>query len=195
MFHFAKTNTLEWRFCCIWCHSHNLIIAIIIISEIFSSIVLDNISLGLFVSYAYERIHYSIWEWTFHSKINTQDSGFLCTSLKKVLCYIYTRYAQALFILLWLICWRAFFVSFRHFSKCCTLLCLSCRPGKEKGRENTLKLKNEANLQSVAIQNYSNHTITIHKTSLIRKTKLTISIQIDSTRKEVLLRWAQWTNN
>ena len=41
--------------------------------------------------------------------------------------------------------------------------------------------KNEANLQSVAIQYYSNHTITIHKTSLIRKTKLTISIQIDST--------------
>lgn len=80
-------------------------------------------------------------EWTFRSKINTQDSGFLCTSLKKVLCYIYTRYAPALFILLWLIRWRAFFVSFRHFSKCCTLLCLSCRPGKEKGREKHLKVE------------------------------------------------------
>lgn len=52
---------------------------------------------------------------------------------------------------------------------------------KRKEGKNTLKLKNEANLQSVAIQYYSNHTITIHKTSLIRKTKLTISIQIDST--------------
>lgn len=134
-----------------WCHSHNLLIAIIIISEIFSSTVLDNISLGLFVSCAYERkavvqlteaaVHYSIWEWTFHSKINTQDSGFLCTSLKKFLCYIYTRYTPALFILLWLIRWRAFFVSFRHFSKCCTLLCLSCRPGKKKGREKHLKVE------------------------------------------------------
>lgn len=62
---------------------------------------------------------------------------------------------------------------------------------KRKEGKNTLKLKNEANLQSVAIQYYSNHTITIHKTSLIRKKKLIISIQIDSTLKEVLLRWAQ----
>lgn len=31
---------------------------------------------------------------------------------------------------------------------------------KQEGK-NTLKLKNEANLQSVAIQNYSYHTITI----------------------------------
>ena len=40
---------------------------------------------------------------------------------------------------------------------------------KRKEGKNTLKLKNEANLQSVAIQYYSNHTITIHKTSLVRK--------------------------
>ena len=143
------------------------------------------------VDWSRAALHYSIWEWTFHSKINTQDSGFLCTSLKKFLCYIYTRYAPARFILLWLIRWRAFFVSFRHFSKCCTLLCLSCRPGKKKGREKHLKVEKwgqftkRSNTKLQQSHNY--HTQNI----LNKKKKLTISIQIDSTLKKVLLRWAK----
>ena len=47
------------------------------------------------------------------------------------------------------------FLKMLHF----TVLILSTWKKEKKG--NTLKLKNEANLQNIAIQNYSNRTITV----------------------------------
>ena len=56
---------------------------------------------------------------------------------------------------------ESIFCIFSSFLKMLHFTVLILSTWKKKEGKNTLKLENEANLQSVAIQNYSNHTITI----------------------------------
>lgn len=68
-------------------------------------------------------------------KINTRvASSFVHWSLRvlftrsTILHFYKHRLTAVPFILMLMIRWTAFSVSFRHFSRCCTLPCLSCRP-------------------------------------------------------------------
>ena len=68
-------------------------------------------------------------------KINTRAaSSFVHWSLRvlftrsAILHFYKHRLIAVSFILMLMIRWTAFSVSFRHFSRCYTLLCLSCRP-------------------------------------------------------------------
>ena len=68
-------------------------------------------------------------------KINTRvASSFVHWSLRvlfirsTILHFYKHRLIAVPFILMLMIRWTAFSVSFRHFSRCYTLLCLSCRP-------------------------------------------------------------------